>query len=122
MTLSEKLENLFSELNAYPFIYLSPARLGKSGNVKADMDWLDDNRLIFRSNLKGVLDSSEVDVFVKNTKALLNIHIGHFNWIEDIGENPEGTAKVLTRQGVYLDQVWTQIGLAVIVGENCRKD
>ena len=124
MDFSKELEDLFSELNANPYLRLSPAKIGQPGNVKADLDWLDGNRLIFRNDFKGGLNSSAFDLFVNNTKALLDKHLGHSNWVEDAGENPKGTAEAWSREGytdqLYSDQLRTQVGLAVKVGENCR--
>ena len=124
MTLTKELENLFSELNSNPHLYLSLVKRGQLENVQAGIDWLEGNRLVFRSNLKGSQDTSAIDLLVKSTKALLDKHLGHFNWVENIGENPGGTAEAWSREGytdeLYIDQLWTQVGLAVKVGENCR--
>lgn len=116
MTLTKELENLFSELNSNPHLYLSLVKRGQLENVQAGIDWLEGNRLVFRSNLKGSQDTSAIDLLVKSTKALLDKHLGHFNWVENIGENPGGTAEAWSRQ----NSMWTQIGLAVTVGEKCR--
>lgn len=116
MSLTKELEALFSELTTNPYLHLSPCKGEQSGNVQADSSWLEGNRLVFRSDLKGNLDSSTVDLFIKNTKSLLDKYLGHSNWIEDIGENPKGTPEAWSKQ----NGTRTQIGLTVTVGENCR--
>ena len=116
MDFSKELEDLFSELNANPYLRLSPAKIGESGNVKADLDWLDGNRLIFRNDFNKELNLATIDLFINNTKALLDKHLGHFNWVEDMGESPEGLVEAYSRH----TEGWTQVGLAVKVGENCR--
>ena len=122
MPLTKQIEDLFSELNANPSPYLQPAKGGKSGNVKADQNWLDGNRLVFRSAILKVLDCYQTDSLIKNTTDLLDKNLGHSNWIEDIGENREGTAEAYTRlyKDLDLNKFWTQVGLTVTVGENCR--
>lgn len=122
MDFSKELEDLFSELNANPYLRLSPAKIGQPGNVKSKEDWLDNNCsvLVFRNSFMGDLDPSGLDVFVTNTKALLDKHLGHCNWIEDAGENPKGTAEAWSRHSLDSNQLWTQVGLCVTVGENCR--